>query len=336
MPTLEPGDLALVTGASGFVGSAVARALAARGVRLRLLARGASPRANLEGLDAEIVVGDMADPVAMTRAMAGARWVFHVAADYRLWARDPEEIVRNNLAGVRAVMGAALAAKVERVVYTSSVATLGFRDDGTPSDETLPLKPQEAIGAYKRSKVIAEREVERLAAEEGLPVVLVNPSTPIGPRDIKPTPTGRIIVEAALGRMPAFLDTGLNLVHVDDVADGHIRALESGRQAQRYILGGTDVSLGKMLADIAAMVGRKPPTVALPRAPLYPLAVITEAVAYVTNKEPFLTLDALKMASHHMFFSSAKAERELGYSARPYVEGLSDALAWFRQAGYVT
>lgn len=335
MPTLEPGDLTLVTGASGFVGSAVARALAARGAKLRLLARGASPRANLEGLDAEIVVGDMADPDAMTRAMAGVRWVFHVAADYRLWARDPEEIVRNNLAGVRAVMGAALAATVERVVYTSSVATLGFRDDGTPSDETLPLKPEEAIGAYKRSKVVAEREVERYAAEEGLPVVLVNPSTPIGPRDIKPTPTGRIIVEAALGRMPAFLDTGLNLAHVDDVADGHIRALEKGRQGERYILGGTDVSLGRMLADIAGMVGRKAPTVSLPRAPLYPLAVITEAVAFVTNKEPFLTLDALKMASHHMFFSSAKAGRELGYSARPYADGLADALAWFRQAGYV-
>jgi dihydroflavonol-4-reductase len=262
------------------------------------------------------------------------RWVFHVAADYRLWARDPEEIVRNNLNGTRAVTGAALAAKVERMVYTSSVATLGFQGDGTASDETLPLKPEEAIGAYKRSKVVAEREVERLAAE-GLPVVMVNPSTPIGPRDVKPTPTGRIIVEAALGRMPAFLDTGLNLVHVDDVAEGHIQALEKGRLGERYILGGTDVSLGRMLADIAGLTGRKAPTVSLPRAPLYPLALVTEAVAYVTGKEPFLTRDALKMASHHMFFSSAKAERELGYAARPYIEGLSDALAWFRQAGYV-
>ncbi|MDR3511556.1 MAG: NAD-dependent epimerase/dehydratase family protein [Caulobacteraceae bacterium] len=332
---LEAGDLTLVTGASGFVGSAVARALQARGARLRLLARATSPRANLDALDAEVVVGDMADPAAMTQAMQGVRWVFHVAADYRLWARDPEEIVRNNLSGTRAVMQAALAAKVERVVYTSSVATLGFRDDGAASDETLPLKPEEAIGAYKRSKVVAEREVERMAAEEGLPVVIVNPSTPIGPRDIKPTPTGRIIVEAALGRMPAFLETGLNLAHVDDVAAGHLMALEKGRQAERYILGGADVGLGRMLADIAGLTGRKPPTVALPRAPLYPLAVITEAVAYVTGKEPFLTLDALKMASHHMFFSSAKATRELGYSARPYIEGLSDALAWFRQAGYV-
>ena len=331
----EAGDLALVTGATGFVGSAIARVLAARGLRLRLLARASSPRQNLDGIEAEVVVGDMADPASMAAAMQGARYLFHVAADYRLWARDPQEIVRNNLTGTRTVMAAALSAGVERVVYTSSVAALGFRADGAASDETLPLAPEEAIGAYKRSKVVAEREVERMAAEESLPVVIVSPSTPIGPRDVKPTPTGRVIVEAASGRMPAFLDTGLNLVHVDDVAQGHFLALEHGRQGERYILGGQDVSLGRMLADIAGLTGRKPPTVSLPRAALYPLAVITETIAYLTNKEPFLTLDALKMASHKMFFSSAKAERELGYAARPYIEGLADALAWFRQAGYV-
>ncbi len=328
------GDLTLVTGASGFVGSAVARALQARGTPLRLLVRASSPRKNLEGLEAEIVVGDMADAQAMAAAMRGVRHLFHVAADYRLWARDPAEIVRNNLSGTHAVMGAALSAGVERVVYTSSVATLGFKDDGTPSDETLPLAPADAIGAYKRSKVIAEREVERMAAD-GLAVVIVSPSTPIGPRDVKPTPTGRIIVEAAEGRMPAFLETGLNLVHVDDVAHGHLLAMDKGRQGENYILGGHDVSLGHMLADIAALVGRKPPTVSLPRAPLYPLALATEALAYLTGKEPFLTRDALKMSRHHMFFSSAKAERELGYSARPYGQGLSDALEWFREAGYV-
>ena len=328
------GDLTLVTGASGFVGSAVARALQARGASLRLLVRPTSPRKNLEGIEAEIVVGDMADPDAMAAAMQGVRKLFHVAADYRLWARDPEEIVRNNLSGMRAVLGAALAAGVERVIYTSSVATLGFRDDGTPSDETLPLGPENAVGAYKRSKVIAEREVQRMAAD-GLAVVIVSPSTPIGPRDVKPTPTGRIIVEAAEGRMPAFLDTGLNLVHVDDVAEGHLLAMDKGRQGETYILGGQDVSLGRMLAEIAALVGRKPPTVSLPRAPLYPLALVTEAVGYLTNKEPFLTRDALKMSRHHMFFSSAKAERELGYRARPYGEALADALEWFRQAGYV-
>jgi dihydroflavonol-4-reductase len=329
-------DLALVTGASGFVGSAVARALAARGIRLRLLARATSSRTNLEAVDAQVVIGDMADLAAMTTAMDGVRYLFHVAADYRLWARDPEEIVRNNREGTRAVMEAALAAGVERVVYTSSVATLGFRTDGAASDETLPLAPDEAIGAYKRSKVVAERLVEAMAAERGLPAVIVNPSTPIGPRDIRPTPTGRIIVEAAQGKMPAFLDTGLNLVHVDDVALGHLMALDKGIIGQRYILGGQDVSLGRMLADIAGVTGRKAPTLSLPRAPLYPLALITEAIAYVTNKEPFLTRDALTMAGHHMFFSSAKAARDLGYAARPYAEGLADALAWFRQAGYVS
>jgi dihydroflavonol-4-reductase len=331
----SPGDLVLVTGASGFVGSAVARAVKSRGYGLRLLVRGSSPRANLADLDAEVVVGDMANEADMAAAMQGARYLFHVAADYRLWARDPEEIVRNNLNGTRAVMNAALAAGVERVVYTSSVATLGFHDDGRPSDETLPLTPAGAIGAYKRSKVAAEREVQAMAAERGLPVVIVSPSTPIGPRDIKPTPTGRIIVEAAQGKIPAFLDTGLNLVHVDDVAEGHLLALVKGRQGENYILGGRDVSLRQMLADIAGMVGRKPPTLALPRAPLYPLALITEAIGQMTGKEPFLTRDALKMSTHHMFFSSAKAERELGYAARPYAEGLADALVWFRQAGYV-
>jgi dihydroflavonol-4-reductase len=328
-------DLALVTGASGFVGSAVARALQARGLRLRLLVRASSPRRNLDALDGEIVEGDMADPEVMAVAMKDVRYLFHVAADYRLWARDPGEIVRHNLNGTHTVMDAALSAGVERIVYTSSVATLGFRDDGAASDETLSLSAAEAIGAYKRSKVAAEREVERMAADEGLPVVIVNPSTPIGPRDVKPTPTGRIIVEAAQGRMPAFVDTGLNLVHVDDVAQGHLLALDKGRQGERYILGGQDVSLGRMLANIAGLAGRAPPTVSLPRGPLYPLALITEAMAHLTGKEPFLTRDALKMARHHMFFSSAKAERELGYVARPYAEGLSDALAWFRQASYV-
>jgi len=333
--TTQLSGIALVTGASGFVGSAVAREAQARGANLRLLIRQSSPRANLEGLAAELAFGDMTDAAALAGAMKGVKYLFHVAADYRLWARDPEEIVRHNLQGTTAVMEAALAAGVERVIYTSSVATLGFFDDGRPSDESLPLAPNEAIGAYKRSKVMAERAVQQMAAERGLPVVIVSPSTPIGPRDIKPTPTGRIIVEAALGKMPAFLDTGLNLVHVDDVAEGQMLALEKGRIGENYILGGQDVSLGQFLADIAGMVGRKAPTVALPRAPLYPLALITEAIAQITGKEPFLTRDALKMASHHMFFSSVKAQRELGYSTRPYAEAIADALTWFRAAGYL-
>jgi dihydroflavonol-4-reductase len=327
----------VVTGASGFVGSAVARALQARGADLVLLVRPTSPKANLEGLDGQIAYGDMTDQASVERAAKDARYLFHVAADYRIWARDPQEIVRANRLGTQAVMRAALAAGVERIVYTSSVATLGpgpGADKNAPADETGALTEQTAVGAYKRSKVIAERIVERMVADEGLPAVIVNPSTPIGPRDIKPTPTGRIIVEAALGRTPAFIDTGLNLVHVDDVAQGHLLALDKGRIGERYILGGQDVALSRFFADIAGLVGRKPPTVKLPRGPLYPIAAMFEAAAQITGKEPMLTIDALNMAKRRMFYTSAKAQAELGYSARPYGEGIQDALAWFKAQGY--
>lgn len=327
-------DVVLVTGATGFVGSAVARALAARGERVRVLVRASSDRTNLQGLDAEVAEGDVRDADAVRRVLQGCGRLYHVAADYRLWARDPEEIVRNNLGGVAAVMGAALDAGVERIVHTSSVATLRITP-GAPADETGPLSPEEAVGAYKRSKVVAERLVERMVAEQGLPAVIVSPSTPIGPRDVKPTPTGRVIVEAASGRMPAFVDTGLNLVHVDDVAAGHLLAMDRGQIGERYILGGQDVTLRDLLAEIASLTGRKAPTVDLPRGPLYPLAWAAEAVAQVTGKEPFLTADALKMSKNRMFFSSAKAERELGYHARPYREALVDALAWFRGHGRI-
>jgi dihydroflavonol-4-reductase len=325
------GSTVLVTGAAGFVGAAVARALAADGFRVRALVRASSPRDNLLGLDAEIVTADLLDAAAVAAACAGADAVIHVAADYRLWARDPEEIVRNNVAQTTNVMRGALAAGVGRVVYTSSVATLGL--DRLPADESDPLTPTQAIGAYKRSKVVAERLVEAMVANDGLPAVIVNPSTPIGPRDVRPTPTGRIIVEAATGRMPAFVDTGLNLVHVDDVARGHLLALDRGVVGQRYILGGQDVSLRTMLAGIAALTGRKPPTIALPRRALFPLAWAAEAVARATGREPFVTADALRMAGHHMYFTSAKAERDLGYRARPYAQALADALAWFGAAG---
>ncbi|WP_158915990.1 hopanoid-associated sugar epimerase [Caulobacter sp. S45] len=327
------GDRVLVTGASGFVGSAVARKLAARGFSVRALVRASSPRGNFADFDCEQVEGDLRDPASLIKAVRGARYLFHVAADYRLWARDPEEIVRNNLTGTRGIMEAALDAGVERIVYTSSVATLSLKDG--PSDETRPLTPEAAIGAYKRSKVVAEREVERLVGERGLPAVIVNPSTPIGPRDIKPTPTGRIIVEAATGKMPAFVETGLNLAHVDDVAEGHLLAFDKGRIGERYVLGGQDATLREMLAVIADLSGRKPPTVALPLGPLFPLAYAAEGIAKLTGKEPFLTADALRMSRYQMFFSSAKAERELGYSARPYRQALSDAIAWFRSAGYI-
>ena len=327
-------DIALVTGASGFVGSAVARALVARGLHVRVLMRPTASRHNITGMHCEPVTGDMRDEESMTAAMKGARYFFHVAADYRLWARDPGEIERNNLKGAQASMGAALKTGVERVVYTSSVAALKPGDAAV--DETSRHTPQSVIGAYKRSKLVAEREVERLIEQEKLPAVIVAPSTPIGPRDVKPTPTGRIIVEAATGRMPAFVDTGLNLVHVDDVAQGHLLALDKGKVGENYILGGEDVALETMLAEIAFLSGRRPPKVKLPRAPLFPLAWGAEAIARLTGKEPFLTADALRMSRYRMFFSSEKAKRELGYSARPYREGLKDALSWFAEQGYLS
>jgi dihydroflavonol-4-reductase len=327
-------DVVLITGASGFVGAAVARKALERGFKVRALMRPTASRANIAGLDVEAVGGDMRDLPSMRAALKGARYLFHVAADYRLWARNPSDITRNNLEGARATMRAALQEGVERVVYTSSVAALKPRK-GEAADETSRHTEQSAIGVYKKSKLLAEREVERMIAEERLPAVIVAPSTPIGPRDIKPTPTGRIIVEAATGRMPAFVDTGLNLVHVDDVAEGHFLALERGRIGENYILGGEDVSLAVMLADIATLVGRKPPKIRLPLAPLFPLAFAAEQVARVTGKEPFLTADALRMSRHRMYFSSAKAKRELGYAARPYREGLRDAHAWFAAHGYL-
>jgi dihydroflavonol-4-reductase len=275
----------------------------------------------------------MRDEASMVSAMDHARYFFHVAADYRLWAPDPREIERNNLQGAQATMGAALKCGVERVVYTSSVAAL--KPGPVAVDETSRHTPQSVIGAYKRSKLVAEREVERLIEQEKLPAVIVAPSTPIGPRDVKPTPTGRIIVEAATGRMPAFVDTGLNLVHVDDVAQGHLLALDRGRIGENYILGGEDVALQTMLGDIAFLSGRRAPKIKLPRAPLFPLAWGAEAVARLTGKEPFLTADALRMSRYRMFFSSEKAKRELGYSARPYREGLKDALSWFSEQGYL-
>lgn len=329
------GQRVLVTGATGFVGSALVRAFLAAEYAVRGLIRAASPRANLAGLEIETMEGDVCDAAMVARAVAGVRYVAHAAADYRLWARDPDAIVRTNVEGTRTVMRAALSAGVERVVYTSSVATLALRADGQAADETLPLSETAAVGAYKRSKVIAERIVEAMTARDALPAVIVNPSTPIGPRDIRPTPTGRIIVAAASGRMPGFVDTGLNLVHVDDVAAGHVAALTRGRVGERYILGGDNVLLVDMLRDIALLVGRRPPRLKLPRGPLYPLAVAAQAIAAVTGREPLLTLDGLRMSKQPMFFTSGKAERELGFRARPYVEGLRNAIDWFREAGYL-
>lgn len=326
----------LVTGATGFVGSAVARHLLAAGQSLRVLARDEGDRSNIAGLEVELAIGDLRDAASLKRAVRGCTALYHVAADYRLWIPRPEEVYETNVTGSRNLLRAAAEAGVERMVYTSSVATLGLHADGTPSDEATPVRLSDMVGHYKRSKYLAEREVHRLIAEEGLPVVIVNPSTPIGPRDVKPTPTGRIIVEAASGRMPAFVDTGLNVVHVDDVAAGHLLAFGKGRVGERYILGGRDMKLAEILAVVAAEVGRKPPTVRLPHGLIVPLAYAAEAWARLFRlKEPFITVDGLRMSKKRMFFSSAKAQAELGYRARPPEAALHDAIAWFREAGYV-
>jgi dihydroflavonol-4-reductase len=333
LDTGSRGDPILVTGASGFLGAAIANSARTAGYKVRVLIRTSSPRTNIHR-DDEVALGDLRDRESIASALRGIRYLVHAAADYRLWAPSPEDILLNNVEGTRILMEEALRAGVERIVYTSSVATIGL-DAGGPADETRPLPAAKAVGAYKKSKVMAERLVDDMVRRAGLPAVIVNPSTPIGPRDVKPTPTGRIIVEAASGRMPGFVDTGLNLVHVDDAAAGHLAALHRGRIGERYILGGENVHLGAMLADIAHLVGRRPPRLRLPIAAVYPFALGAELWARWSGREPFATRDGLRMARQHMFFSDAKARGELGYASRPYREGIADAISWFRQAGYL-
>jgi dihydroflavonol-4-reductase len=329
-PSSEP---VLVTGASGFVGSAIATALRQGGAPVRILVRPTSPRLNIDPAD-QIVVGDLLDRATVAAALKGVRHVLHVAADYRLWAPSPDDIVRSNVEGTRIIMEEAMRAGVERIVYTSSVATFDLRAGGL-ADETRLLPATAAVGAYKRSKVLAEDLVADMVAKHRLPAVIVNPSTPIGPRDVRPTPTGRIIIEAASGRMPAFVETGLNFVHVDDVAAGHLAALERGRIGERYILGGENVTLRQMLRDIAEIVGRRSPLVRLPRHAIYPFAFGAEMLARVTGREPFATVDGLRLARYTMHFDDSKARRELGYTSRPYREGLTEAIDWFLREGYM-
>jgi dihydroflavonol-4-reductase len=324
---------ALVTGASGFVGSAVVRALLAERRPVRVLLRSGSDRRNLADLSVEIRPGSLEDLASLAAAVAGCGTLFHVAADYRLWVRDPAGMYRANVDGTRALMQAALAAGVERIVYTSSVAVLGLRSDDRAADEETPSALEDMIGPYKRSKFLAEAAVRELIRDRRLPAVIVNPSTPIGPRDVKPTPTGRMVVEAASGRMPAYVDTGLNLVHVDDVATGHLLAEAQGRIGERYILGGENLTLAEILRRIAVLTGRRPPAFALPIPAVWPVALVAEAMGRLRDREPFVTLDGLRMARHKMFFSSEKAKRELGFRPRPADEALADAVAWFRQAG---
>ena len=326
----------LVTGATGFVGSAVARALAARGHRLRLLVRPRSDRRNLAGVAHEPVEGDLTDPGSLARAVAGCRYLVHVAADYRIWVADPARMEAANVAGTAALMRAAQAAGVERIVHCSSVAALGLNADGSPADETTPVSEAAIAGDYKRSKYRSEQAVLRLVRDAGLPAVIVNPSGPVGPRDIKPTPTGRMVRDAAAGRLPAYVDTGLNIVHVDDVATGHVLALERGRIGERYILGGENLTLRELFALIASVAGRKPPAIRLPIAPLWPVAIVAEAVARLTGREPPVTRDHLRMARKLMFFSSDKARAELGYAPRPARAAVEDGVAWFRANGMLS
>ena len=323
---------ALVTGATGFVGAAVARALLGSGWEVRALARRNSDRRNLRGLAVEVVEGNLTDPESLDRAVAGCGALFHVAADYRLGAPDPQVLYDTNVEGTRNILGACQRAGVSRIVYTSSVATMGIPTDGSPGNEDTPVALSDMIGHYKRSKFLAEQVVCD-AARAGTPVIIVNPSTPIGPGDVKPTPTGQMVLDAAAGRMPAYVDTGLNIVHVDDVAAGHLLAFDRGRIGERYILGGQDMTLREILVEIARLVGRKPPRVRLPRAVVMPIAYAAEFGARLTGKPTRITVEGVRMARKRMFFSSDKAVRELGYSWRPPTQALQDAIHWLQLEG---
>lgn len=325
---------ALVTGATGFVGAAVARALGRADWQLRALVRANSDRRNLQGLAVDVVTGDLGDPGSLRRALTGVDALFHVAADYRLGARDPRQLYAVNVEGTRNILRAAQASGVSRVVYTSSVATIGLPADGSPGSETTAAGLKDMIGHYKRSKFQAE-QVALEAARGGQPVVIVNPSTPIGPGDVKPTPTGQLVLDAAAGRMPAYVDTGLNIVHVDDVAAGHLLAFERGRVGERYILGGEDLMLRDILALIAPLVGRRPPRIRLPYAAVLPLAYAAEFAARLTGGSTRITVEGVRMARKRMFFSSAKAVRELGYHWRPPARAFEDAVAWLRDQGLI-
>src|SRR6266403_737874 len=306
--------LAFVTGATGFLGSHVARVLAEQGARLRLLVRTTSDLRNIADLNADRVVGDLRDPASLDPAMAGCDVVFHVAADYRLWVRDPEQMYRSNVNGTRAVLEAARKNRVRRVVYTSSVATMGFTSNGRPADESSPVSLDHMIGHYKRSKFMAE-QLAMEAGKSGMDVVVVNPTTPVGERDIKPTPTGRIVVDFLKKKFPAYVDTGLNLVDVRECARGHLAALEKGRSGERYILGGENLTLKQILDKLAAITGLPSPKVRVPYVVALATGVVDEVVTgHILGREPRATIDAVRMGRKKMFVSCAKAERELGWT----------------------
>jgi dihydroflavonol-4-reductase len=326
--------LAFVTGATGFVGSHVARVLAEQGADLRLLVRATSDLRNIDRLKADRTVGDLRDPASLEKAMAGCDVVFHVAADYRLWVRDPEEMFRSNLEGTRSILEAARKNDVRRVVYTSSVATMGFTSNGHLADEDSPVTVGNMIGPYKRSKFMAE-EAALDAGRHGMEVVVVNPTTPVGERDIKPTPTGRIVVDFLKKKFPAYVDTGLNLVDVEECARGHVAALEKGRSGERYILGGENLTLKQILDKLSAITGLPSPKVRVPYGVALAAGVVDEVVTgRILGREPRATIDAVRMGRKKMFVSCAKAERELGWKTVPVDDALRRAADWFRANGY--
>lgn len=326
--------LTFVTGATGFLGSHVARALRDQGANLRLLVRSTSNLKNLQGLNADTVTGDLRDAASIEKAMSGCDTVFHVAADYRLWVRDPNDMYRSNVEGTRAVLEAARKNAVRRVVYTSSVATIGFTSNGRPADEDSPVSLEDMIGHYKRSKFMAE-QVAIEAGRSGMDVVTVNPTTPIGEQDVKPTPSGRIVVDFLKKKFPAYVETGLNLVDVRECALGHVAALEKGKSGERYILGGEDLTLKQILDKLGEITGLPSPTVKLPYAIAFAAGVFGEMVTgRMLHGDPRATIDTVRMGKKKMFASSAKAGRELGWKIVPVDDALRRAVEWFRANGY--
>jgi dihydroflavonol-4-reductase len=324
----------LVTGATGFLGSHVARALAGRGESVRVLVRPSSDLRALEGLDAERFAGDLRDRVSLDRALEDVQRVFHVAADYRLWSRDPREIHESNVTGTQNLLEAARRAGVEKFVYTSTVATIAVpREGGLPNEETQS-SVNEMIGHYKRSKFEAEQCALR-AAEAGQPVVIVNPTTPVGPGDWKPTPTGKIIVDFLNGRMPGYVDTGLNFVPVEDCARGHLLAAERGRIGERYILGGRNLTLKQMLDILSSTSGRPAPRWKFPYVLAYAAGCVDTGVSRLLGREPRIPLEGVRMARHKMFVDASKAQRELGFAPGPIEAALGRAVAWYESNGYV-
>jgi dihydroflavonol-4-reductase len=324
----------LVTGATGFLGSHVARALAARGENVRVLVRPSSDLRALVGLDAERVIGDLKDRASLVRALEGVQRVFHVAADYRLWARNTREIHESNVTGTQNLLDAARSARVEKFVYTSTVATIAVPREGALPNEETQSSVDEMIGHYKRSKFEAEKCALR-AAEAGLPVVIVNPTTPVGPGDWKPTPTGKIIVDFLNGRMPGYVDTGLNFVPVEDCARGHLLAAERGRAGERYILGGSNLTLKQMLDILSLTSGRPAPQWKIPYVLAYAAGCADTVVSRLLGREPRIPLEGVRMARHKMFVDASKAERELGFTPGPIEAALERAIAWYESNGYV-